>query len=73
MTGPRIKHTASLGSGESFAKVDTLLADMARLFSSAALAHSRHAPDAAARTRDALNAIEAVRLELHRLGEREKP
>ena len=67
MTSTRIKHADPPADAEPLAKVDALLADMPRLFSGALLAHVRHAPDAAAKTREALDAIGIARYELRRI------
>jgi hypothetical protein len=67
MTSTRSKHADPPTDEKPLANVEALLADMPRLFSGALLAHVRHAPDAAVKTREALNAIETARAELRRV------
>jgi hypothetical protein len=74
MTGPRLRKPAPPSArNDVIAAADSKLVAVRDLFASALLAHSRHAPDAALRTREALNAIETARAELARLNDKEEP
>jgi hypothetical protein len=70
MTGPRIKkHAPQAVAREALARADAKLVSVRDLFASALLAHSRRAPDAAHRTREALDAIQQARDQLASIGD----
>lgn len=70
MTGPRLSRNQPSQREAVLAQADERMAEAKRAFSAAVLATLREKPDAIARTRDALAAVDLARATLRELSDR---